>query len=96
MDGRIGWIGNWCTLNTNIFLAVSKCPAAGQGLEWTKLPSSQNSQRTPRRNVLRSRVFVVCSEMLCDSKSYFGLICSGLILRACTFRRGCHVLDCDR
>ena len=25
-------------LNTNIFLALSKCPAAPQGLEWTKCP----------------------------------------------------------
>ena len=40
MDGRIVWIGNWCTLNTNIFLAVSKCSAAGQGLEWTKCRQS--------------------------------------------------------
>ena len=58
------------------------------------MPGSQNcspnSLRMPRRNVLR--VFEVCSEILCDSKSYFGLICSGLILRARTFRRGCHVL----
>ena len=45
MDGRIGWIGNWCTLNTNIFLAVSKCLAAGQGLEWTKCPTVRNFHR---------------------------------------------------
>ena len=46
MDGRIGWIGNWPVyLNTNIFLAVSKCPAAGQGLEWTKCPAVRNFHR---------------------------------------------------
>ena len=53
--------------------AVSKCPAAGQGLKWTKCPAVRNFHRIPTAGKILSNflvVFDVFLKMQSDSKNY--------------------------
>ena len=48
---------------------MAKCPAAGQGLEWTKCPAVRNFHRISSERFF-SMVFDVSLEMQSDSKNY--------------------------
>ena len=55
-------------MTDDIQFAVSKCPAAGQGLKWTKCPAVRNFHR-----ISAERFFQTSSlEMQSDSKNYVG------------------------
>ena len=55
---------------------MSKCPAAGQGLKWTKCPAVRNFHRIPTAGKILSNflvVFDVFLKMQSDCKTYVGV-----------------------